>query len=219
LQGWARFSTLTVENKGLFFFFAAMCDTSTQCRTFCSRQRTTSYKDRWHLAGFLGLHCWPIHSTSDSPIELWLWIWRLSVFIPPDHLLLDSAPNLGPLISRWKMKKYENSWYKSVRILEALKLLYQQFLNLSSSQRDMSSPILGALSNNTLSWGTCLFSSLNWILTKICARVFYKINLHQNQTTNVWIFNFFFEMHSTDMITLWYLVVHTYPYRITIHYE
>ncbi len=22
--------------------------------------------------------------------------------IPPDHLLLDSAPNLGPLISRWE---------------------------------------------------------------------------------------------------------------------
>ncbi len=37
----------------------------------------------------------------------------------------------------------------SVRILEVLKLLFfQQFLNFSGSQRDMSGPILGALYNN-----------------------------------------------------------------------
>ncbi len=66
----------------------------------------------------------------------------------PDHLLLDSAPNLGPLISRWEINKFETCSYKSVRILEVLKLLFQQFLNLSSSQRDMSGPILGDLSNN-----------------------------------------------------------------------
>ncbi len=48
--------------------------------------------------------------------------------VPSDHLLLDSAFNLGPL--------------------KVLKLLFQQFLNLSSSQRDMSGPILGDLSNN-----------------------------------------------------------------------
>ncbi len=28
--------------------------------------------------------------------------------IPPDHLLLDSAPNLGPLISCWEIYKFEN---------------------------------------------------------------------------------------------------------------
>ncbi len=66
----------------------------------------------------------------------------------PDHLLLDSAPNLGPLISRWVINKFENCWYKSVWILEVLKLLFQQFLNLLSSQQDMSVPILGDLSNN-----------------------------------------------------------------------
>ncbi len=27
--------------------------------------------------------------------------------IPPDHLLLDSVPNLGPLISRWEINKFE----------------------------------------------------------------------------------------------------------------
>jgi hypothetical protein len=77
------------------------------------------------------------------------WIWCvMSWVIPSDHLLLDSAPNLGPLISRWEINKLENCWYKSVRILQVLKLLFQQPLNLSSSQRDMSGRIIGALSNN-----------------------------------------------------------------------
>jgi hypothetical protein len=74
--------------------------------------------------------------------------------IHPDHLLLDSAPNLGPLISRWEIKNFENCWNKSVRILEVLKLLFQQVLNLSSSQQDMSGPILGNLSKNRWSVGT-----------------------------------------------------------------
>jgi hypothetical protein len=68
--------------------------------------------------------------------------------VPPDHQLLDSGPNFGPFISRWEINKFENCWYKSVRILGVLKLLFQQLLNLSSSQRDMSGPILGVLSNN-----------------------------------------------------------------------
>ncbi len=46
-----------------------------------------------------------------------------------------------------KLATFSN-WYKSVRILEVLKLLSQQFLNLPSSQRDMSGPIFGDLSNN-----------------------------------------------------------------------
>ncbi len=71
----------------------------------------------------------------------------------PDHLLLDSAPNLGPLISRWEINKFENGWYKSDKILEVLKLLFQQILNLSSFQWDISGPILRALSNNRWSWG------------------------------------------------------------------
>ncbi len=82
------------------------------------------------------------------------WISEYSSFATPDNLLLDSVPNLGPLISRWEINEFENCWYKSVRILEVLKFLFQQFLNLSSSQRDMSGPILGALSNNRWSWGT-----------------------------------------------------------------
>ncbi len=68
--------------------------------------------------------------------------------LPTDHQLLDSAPNLESLISRWEINKSENSSYKSVRIIEVPKLLFEQFLNLSSSQRDMSGPILGDLSND-----------------------------------------------------------------------
>jgi hypothetical protein len=29
--------------------------------------------------------------------------------IPPDHLLLDGAPNLGPLIPRGEINKFENA--------------------------------------------------------------------------------------------------------------
>ncbi len=72
----------------------------------------------------------------------------------PDHLLLDSDPILEPLISRWEIKKFENCWYKSVRILEVLKFLFQQFLILSSSQQDIRGRILGDLSNNRWSGGT-----------------------------------------------------------------
>ncbi len=83
-----------------------------------------------------------------------------SASVPPDHLLLDSAPNLGPLISRWKMNNFKNCWYKSVKILEVLKFLFQQLSNLSSSQRNMSGPILGELSNNRWSWGTVIHESI-----------------------------------------------------------
>ncbi len=51
----------------------------------------------------------------------------LEVYGTPDNLLLDSVPNLGPLISRWEINKFENCWYKSVKILEVLKLLFLQF--------------------------------------------------------------------------------------------
>jgi hypothetical protein len=70
--------------------------------------------------------------------------------------ILDSAFNLGPLISHWEINELENCWYKSVRILEVLKLLFQQILNLSSSQWDVSGPILRALSNNRWLGDPCL---------------------------------------------------------------
>jgi hypothetical protein len=80
------------------------------------------------------------------------------MYILPDHLSLDRAPNLGPLISRWEINKFENCCYKSVRISEVLKLLFQQFLNLSSSQKDMSGPIVGDLSNNRWSGVARIYS-------------------------------------------------------------
>ncbi len=95
----------------------------------------------------------------------WSWTHAISPAVvrcvPPDHLFLESAPNLGPLISRLGINKFENCWRKSVRILKVLKLLFQQFLNLSRSQRDMSGPILGALSNNRWSWGTTILQRLS----------------------------------------------------------
>ncbi len=33
---------------------------------------------------------------------------EVSLYLPPDHLLLDSAPNLGPLISHWEINKFGN---------------------------------------------------------------------------------------------------------------
>jgi hypothetical protein len=70
------------------------------------------------------------------------------VDVPPNHLLLDSCPNIVPLISRWVLDKFKNYWNKSFRTSKILPLLYQQFSNLLISQRDMSGPRLGALSNN-----------------------------------------------------------------------
>jgi hypothetical protein len=32
----------------------------------------------------------------------------LRALLPHDHLLLDSALNLGPLVSRWEINKFEN---------------------------------------------------------------------------------------------------------------
>jgi hypothetical protein len=40
--------------------------------------------------------------------------------VPPDHLLLDRSPNIGPLISRWELGKFKNCWNKSVRTSKIL---------------------------------------------------------------------------------------------------
>jgi hypothetical protein len=70
--------------------------------------------------------------------------WR----VIPDHLLLDNAPNIGPLVSRWELDKLRNCWNRSFRTSKILTLSYLQFSNLIISQRDMSGLKLGALSNN-----------------------------------------------------------------------
>ncbi len=36
----------------------------------------------------------------------------ISYKVPPDLLLLDRSPNIGPLISRWKLDKFKNCWNK-----------------------------------------------------------------------------------------------------------
>jgi hypothetical protein len=78
--------------------------------------------------------------------------WRM--ILPHDHVLLDSAPNIGPLTSRWELDKFKNCWNKSFRASKILTLLYQQVSNLLISQRDMSGPRLRALSNNRWSGGS-----------------------------------------------------------------
>ncbi len=66
----------------------------------------------------------------------------LCITVPSDHLVLDSAPNLGPLISRWEINKFKNCWYKSVRILEeAFVSAIFEFVKVPI----MSGPILGDL--------------------------------------------------------------------------
>ncbi len=64
-------------------------------------------------------------------------------------LILDHSFLVGKLTS----SKIADT---KVKILEVLKLLFQQFLNLSISQRDMSGPILEDLSNNRWSGGGLL---------------------------------------------------------------
>ncbi len=99
------------------------------------------------------LTSWKIYIHWCLTLESQLLIQWITLKASPDHLLMGGAPNFGPLISRWEINKFENCWYKSVKILEVLKLSFHQFLNLSSSQRDTSGPILWALSNNTWSGG------------------------------------------------------------------
>ncbi len=85
--------------------------------------------------------------------------------IYPRSPIIGQCFNLVPLISRWEINKFENCWYNSVRISEVLKLLFRQFLNLSSFQGDMSGPILGNLSNSRWSggikWDACWAHTCN----------------------------------------------------------
>ncbi len=80
-----------------------------------------------------------------------------------DHLLLDSAPNIGPLISHWELDKFRNCWNKSFRTSKILTHLYQQCLNLVISQRDMSGP--------------CEISFNVFMINKNVAKVVLKVHL------------------------------------------
>jgi hypothetical protein len=71
------------------------------------------------------------------------------------HYLLTPYYRTGLLIldhSYLVLESYtfKNRWYKSVRILEVLKLLFKQFLKLSSFHQDRSVPRLEDLSNNSM---------------------------------------------------------------------
>ncbi len=111
-------------------------------RSFWSRRRTTNTLVATEEAA---ANCWRRRTPTNLS--------ALLVALPPDHLLLDRSPNVGPLISRWKIDKFKNFWNKSFRTFKILTLLYKQFSNLLISQGDMSGPRLGALSNNRWSGG------------------------------------------------------------------
>ncbi len=83
-----------------------------------------------------------------SKVKAWRHEHQLFSLSSRVHLLLGSVLNIGPVISRWELEKFKNSWNKSFRTSMILTLLYQQLSNLLISQRDMSGPKLGALSNN-----------------------------------------------------------------------
>ncbi len=135
--------TGTLRGDFLVGFFSFVCQRRPMsCVCTCETSSTVKFSKPSSAVAYQ-IHNTPQHHTDDN--------FRLAVLYhdmwgTPDHLLLDSTPNLGPLVSRWEINKFENYWYKSVRNLEALKLLFRQFLNLSSSHRDMSDQILGDLS-------------------------------------------------------------------------
>jgi hypothetical protein len=82
------------------------------------------------------------------------WGAKLEAYMVPPHypntLLLDRSPNIGPL---YLVGNLTSSKIGETKALEPLKyqpycISIQQFSNLLISQRDMSGPRLGALSNN-----------------------------------------------------------------------
>ncbi len=104
---------------------------------------------------------WPRYSIYSSllidsycSLDFYTWCLFYPWYIYHPITLYWTVPLTLDHSSRWVINKLENCWYKSVRVLEVPKLLFQQFLNLSSTQRDMGGPILGALSNNRWSGGT-----------------------------------------------------------------
>jgi hypothetical protein len=67
-------------------------------------ERKTAWQPGRHLLEFIAVILWNASCIHAKSVE------RRRV--PADHLLLDSALNLVPLISRWEMNKFENCWLK-----------------------------------------------------------------------------------------------------------
>ncbi len=116
--------------------------------SFLLGEKTTHGKSDWLLTADVGglklLHAIVLYPERNL---------ILSKNLRSNHLLLDRPPNIGPLISRWKLDEFKNCWNKSFRTSKILTLLYQMFSNFLIFQRNMSGPRLGALSNNRWSRG------------------------------------------------------------------
>jgi hypothetical protein len=85
------------------------------------------------------------------------WITHLQretgLYIPPNHLLSDRSPNIGPLKSLWELDKFKNCWNKSFRTSKILTLLNQQFSNfLDFPPRYEWSKIRGTVQKSVIGW-------------------------------------------------------------------
>jgi hypothetical protein len=83
------------------FFVATLCDDI----EYTNVTRLTKCDDS--VGGAAEAVFFPV-KVSLNPFRLWNKRPREIQKVPPDHLLLDSAPNLGPLISRWEINNFEN---------------------------------------------------------------------------------------------------------------
>jgi hypothetical protein len=72
--------------------------------------------------------------------------------VPHDHLLLDSALNLGPLISCWEINKLKKLLIQKCQDFRGSKAFVSAIFEFVKFQ-DMSGPILGNLCNNRRSGG------------------------------------------------------------------
>jgi hypothetical protein len=54
------------------------------------------------------IECWTFQRTNGAHTGMPHVQSSTALFVPPDYLFLDSAPNLGPLISRWESDKFKN---------------------------------------------------------------------------------------------------------------
>jgi hypothetical protein len=88
-------------------------------------------------------------------VQRWLFAWYFPItYYWTGLLMLDHSYLVGNLTNS------KIGWNKRFRTSKILTLLYQQVSNLLISQRDMSGPRLGALSNNKRSGGIVLVLSL-----------------------------------------------------------
>jgi hypothetical protein len=89
---------------------------------------------------------------------------QLDVIFKTVRLILDHSFLFG------KLDKFKNCWNKNFRTSKIQTLLYQQFSNWFISQRDISGPRLGALSNKR--WFKVLSRTHRFIYKKLSSNIY-----------------------------------------------